>query len=45
MEEVNTDWNNHVSGAVVVGGIESALTTLQPIRDLAQNWDIDIAAW
>jgi hypothetical protein len=26
-------------------GIESALTTLQPIRDLAQNWDIDIAAW
>lgn len=26
-------------------GIETALTTLQPIRDLAKNWDIDIAAW
>ena len=39
------DWNRHVSGAVAVGGIESALTTLQPIRDLAKNWDIDIAAW
>ena len=36
------------SGTVVAaaGGIESALTTtLQPIRDLAKNWDIDIAAW
>jgi hypothetical protein len=22
-----------------------ALTTLQPIRDLAKNWDIDIASW
>jgi hypothetical protein len=27
------------------GGIESALLTLQPIRDLAKNWDIDIATW
>jgi hypothetical protein len=26
-------------------GIETALATLQPIRDLAKNWDIDIAAW
>ena len=25
--------------------MHSALTTLQPIRDLAKNWDIDIAAW
>ena len=36
------------SGTVVAaaGGIESALTTtLQPIRDLAKNWDIDIATW
>lgn len=32
-------------GTIAVGGIESALTTLQPIRDLAKNWDIDIAAW
>ena len=41
------DYNSHVnsSGAMGVGGIESALTTLQPIRDLAKNWDIDIAAW
>jgi len=26
-------------------GIEKALDTLKPIRDLAQNWDIDIAGW
>ena len=26
-------------------GIETALATLQPIRDLAKNWDIDIASW
>lgn len=25
--------------------VRSALTTLQPIRDLAKNWDIDIASW
>lgn len=46
------DWNSLSqqsggggSAAAVSGGIESALTTLQPIRDLAKNWDIDIAAW
>jgi hypothetical protein len=26
-------------------GIESVLATLQPLRDLAKNWDIDIATW
>ena len=26
-------------------GIETALATLQPLRDLAKNWDIDIASW
>ena len=25
--------------------VETALASLQPIRDLAKNWDIDIAAW
>ena len=25
--------------------IESALATLQPIRDLSRNWDVDIASW
>jgi hypothetical protein len=25
--------------------IESVLNTLQPLRDLAQNWDVDIASW
>jgi hypothetical protein len=25
--------------------VHTALTTLQPIRDLAKNWDIDIASW
>jgi len=25
--------------------LEAALTTLIPIRDLARNWDIDIASW
>jgi hypothetical protein len=25
--------------------IESALASLQPLRDLAKNWDIDIASW
>jgi hypothetical protein len=51
-EENNIDWNGQSQqsggsgGAVALaGGIESALTTLQPIRDLAKNWDIDIAAW
>jgi hypothetical protein len=29
--------NNHV--------IESALATLQPLRDLSRNWDVDIASW
>ena len=33
------------AAVAVSGGIESALTTLQPIRDLAKNWDIDIASW
>ena len=43
----NMDYSSHVNSSVAVGvsGIESALTTLQPIRDLAKNWDIDIAAW
>jgi hypothetical protein len=36
----NKEVNEH-SGA----GIETALATLQPIRDLAKNWDIDIASW
>lgn len=27
-----------------VEGIEKVYATLQPIRDLARNWDIDIAA-
>ena len=25
--------------------VEAALSTLQPIRDLAKNWDIDVASW
>jgi hypothetical protein len=25
--------------------IEAALLNVQPIRDLARNWDIDIASW
>jgi hypothetical protein len=25
--------------------IESALSSLQPIRDLSRNWDVDIASW
>jgi hypothetical protein len=25
--------------------IESLLKALEPIRDLAKNWDIDIATW
>lgn len=25
--------------------IESALATLQPLRDLSRNWDVDIASW
>ena len=25
--------------------IEAALSNLKPLRDLAQNWDIDIASW
>ena len=28
-----------------VNCVETALASLQPIRDLAKNWDIDIAAW
>jgi hypothetical protein len=28
-----------------LGTFETALAALQPIRDLAKNWDIDIAAW
>jgi len=27
------------------GNVATALTSLQPIRDLAKNWDIDIASW
>jgi hypothetical protein len=27
------------------GTIESALATLQPLRDLSRNWDVDIASW
>jgi hypothetical protein len=43
MEETAT--TNLYSNNAALGGIESALTTLQPIRDLAKNWDIDIAGW
>ena len=25
--------------------IDAALSNLKPLRDLAQNWDIDIASW
>ena len=25
--------------------VEAALSQIQPIRDLAKNWDIDIASW
>jgi hypothetical protein len=25
--------------------MELALATLQPIRDLSRNWDVDIASW
>ncbi len=42
------DWKQGTvvaAASAATGGIESALTTLQPIRDLAKNWDIDIAAW
>jgi hypothetical protein len=33
--------NTQQEGAAV----QTVLTTLQPIRDLAKNWDIDIASW
>jgi hypothetical protein len=45
MDEEYMNWNNLSQQTGAVGGIESALTTLQPIRDLAKNWDIDIATW
>lgn len=25
--------------------LEVALSSIQPIRDLARNWDVDIASW
>lgn len=25
--------------------IETALATLQPLKDLSRNWDVDIASW
>ena len=25
--------------------LEAALASLQPLRDLAKNWDVDIASW
>jgi hypothetical protein len=33
------------SNSLQLGTFETALAALQPIRDLAKNWDIDIAAW
>jgi hypothetical protein len=44
-DDTNMNWNSLSQSSGGGGGIESALTTLQPIRDLAKNWDIDIAAW
>jgi hypothetical protein len=41
MTIMGEDDNTQQQGAEV----HSALTTLQPIRDLAKNWDIDIASW
>ena len=25
--------------------LETALSSIQPLRDLARNWDVDIASW
>lgn len=33
------------NGGIAANSLEVALATLQPIRDLAKNWDIDIASW
>ena len=45
----STGWRRRSSrsaeGSIHSNIIETALTTLQPIRDLAKNWDIDIAGW
>ena len=27
------------------GVIDMALATLQPLRDLSRNWDVDVASW
>jgi hypothetical protein len=34
-----------MTGTQGITAEESALAVLQPIKDLAKNWDIDIAAW
>lgn len=41
--------DHHGQGILLHGGannrIEEVLTNIQPLRDLAKNWDIDIASW
>ena len=41
----NTMPSNTTAGAATSTQIESALATLQPLRDLARNFDVDISSW
>lgn len=36
---------NNIAAAATTSAMEAALSSLQPIRDLSRNWDVDIASW
>ena len=43
------DHHHHGGHPLLLNGgnnrIDEVLTSIQPVRDLAKNWDIDIASW
>ena len=42
---LNVDRRTRMAGRSNNEGLEAALASIQPLRDLSKNWDVDIASW
>ena len=41
----NSSKGNGSSSSEAATAMDAALASLQPLRDLARNWDVDVASW
>ena len=42
---INSSSSSEINTSSTTTAMDAALATLQPLRDLSRNWDVDVASW